>query len=225
VLTAVPVIAGAARLTELTSGAKVTPENARFFGSPVPIVTHIVGATLFCVLGAFQFAPGFRRRRLGWHRAAGRLLVVSGLAAALSGMWMTLFYDLPAHDGTLLAGFRLVSGSIMVTSIVLAFAAIRRRNIASHRAWMMRGYAIAMAAGTQVLTNVPWFLLVGDPGTFTRAMLLAAGWMINLAVAEWIIRRRPARPTRAGARTGTRTRTGTGTGTGTGTIVPGLAGR
>jgi hypothetical protein len=85
----------------------------------------------------------------------------------------------------------------MVVSLVLGFAAIRRRDIARHRAWMIRGYAIALGAGTQVLTNVPWLLFVRKPEGLSRALLMAAGWVINVGVAEWIIRRRitPARLT------------------------------
>ncbi|GAA3445696.1 membrane protein [Planomonospora venezuelensis] len=184
-------IAGAVRLTELAGGAAITPENARFFAAPLPVVLHIVGVSLYSVLGAFQFAAGFRRRRPGWHRAAGRVLVPAGLVAALSGLWMTLFYPLPAGDGDLLSAIRLVFGSAMALAIVLGLAAIRRRDVARHRAWMIRGYAIGLGAGTQVLTHVPWFLVLGTPGEFPRAMLMAAGWVINLAVAEWVIRRRP----------------------------------
>ena len=44
------------------------------------------------------------------------------------------------------------SGSAMLVTIVLAFAAIRRRDIARHRAWMIRSYAIGLVAGTQVFT-------------------------------------------------------------------------
>jgi hypothetical protein len=62
---------------------------------------------------------------------------------------------------------------------------------------MIRGYAIGMGAGTQFLTHVPWILLLGTPGELPRALLMGAGWVINIAVAEWIIRRRPARPARA----------------------------
>ncbi|ADJ47930.1 hypothetical protein AMES_6105 [Amycolatopsis mediterranei S699] len=189
-LSAVPVAAGSARVAELTGGARVTADNARFFAMPLPVVLHIFGASIFCVLGAFQFVPSLRRRRPRWHRVAGRVLVPCGLIAALSGLWMTLFSELPPGDGDLLTVFRLFFGTAMAVSIVLATVAIRRRDVRRHRVWMTRGYAIGLGAGTQVLTHVPWTLLVGVPGEFTRAMLMAAGWVINLAVAEWALRRR-----------------------------------
>lgn len=224
-LAAVPVLAGAVRMAELTSGAEVTPENARFFAAPVPVLLHIVGATLFCVLGAFQFVPGLRRRGRGWHRTAGRLLVPAGLVAALSGLWMTLFYPQPAGDGDLLTGFRLLFGSAMVGCIVLGFAAVLRRNFVRHRAWMIRGYAIGQGAGTQALTHLPWMLFLGMPGETGRALLVAAGWVINLAVAEWIIRgRRTVRTLRS--TTGAGTGAGIGAGAGIGiAAVSGSAGR
>lgn len=196
-LSAVPVIAGAARTAELTTGATVTPDNARFFASPAPVLVHIIGASLYCLLGAFQFAPSFRRRRPGWHRLAGRLLIPCGLAAALSGVWMALFYPRPPIDHVLVTPMRLVFGTAMFCCIALGVAAIRRRDIARHRAWMARGYAIGLGAGTQVLTHLPWMLLAGQPSGVGRALLMLAGWVINLAVVEWALRRRPTRPTRS----------------------------
>jgi len=192
VLSAVPVIAGSVRLAELGGGAEITPENARFFASPLPVVLHIVSASLYSLLGAFQFAPGFRRRRRGWHRAAGRLLIPCGLVAALSGLWMSHFYPWPPYDGEILYGLRLIFGTAMFLSILLGAIAVRRRDFTQHGAWMLRGYAIGLGAGTQVLTHLPWVLFLGAPDELTRALLMGAGWVINLAVAEWIIRRRPA---------------------------------
>jgi uncharacterized membrane protein len=192
-LSVVPVLAGAARVAQLAGGAQVTPENARFFAAPLPVVVHIFSASVYCVLGAFQFAPGLRRRSLGWHRAAGRLLVPCGLAAALSGLWMTLFYPQPPGDGDLLTCFRLVFGAAMLLSIGLGFAAVRRRDIVRHRAWMVRAYAIGLGAGTQVLTHLPWILIVGKPDELSRALLMLAGWVINLAVAELALLRRPGK--------------------------------
>jgi uncharacterized membrane protein len=197
VLSIIPVAAGAARVTELTLGAEVTPDNARFFASPLPVVLHIFSASLYSILGAFQFARGLRRRHHRWHRAAGWLLVPSGLIVALSGLWMTLFYPWPEGDGELLYGLRLLFGSAMVLSILFGVAAIRRRDYVRHGAWMTRAYVIGLGAGTQVLTHLPWFLLFGAPEELPRALLMGAGWVINLAVAEWIIRRRKSLPKRA----------------------------
>jgi uncharacterized membrane protein len=196
VLVAIPLAVGALRLTQLAGGAEITPANARFFASPLPVVLHIVSAGVYAILGAFQFVTGFRRRRPGWHRAAGRLLVLCGLLVGLSGLWMTLFY--PGANGTsaLLYALRLLFGSAMVVSIVLGFAAIRRGDVIGHRGWMMRGYAIGLGAGTQVLTLLVGELILGPPGELSRAILMGAGWVINLAVAEWAIRKRPAAPAR-----------------------------
>ena len=58
---------------------------------------------------------------------------------------------------------------------------------------MTRGYAIGLGAGTQVFTFLPWTLLFGVPGEAMHAVLMGAGWVINLAVAEIVIRRRDAR--------------------------------
>jgi hypothetical protein len=189
VLSFIPFAAGAVRVVGLASGAEITPENARFFAVPLPVVLHIISACLFCILGAFQFAPGFRRRRPGWHRRAGRLLVLCGLVAGLSGLWMTQFYPLRPHlQGDLLYGFRFVFGSAMVLSIALGLAAILRRDIARHRAWIIRGYAIGQGAGTQALTALLWLPIFGAPNELTSEVLMGAGWAINLVVAEWIIR-------------------------------------
>ena len=193
-LSALPIGYGVVRLAELAGGAEVTPQNARFFAAPVPVVLHILSASVFCILGAFQFASAIRRRRPGWHRAAGRLLVPAGLVAALSGLWLTQFYPPVDNDGPLLYGMRLVMGSAMAVFICLGLAAIRRLDIAQHRAWMMRGYAIGLGAGTQALTHVPYFLFEGIQGELSRALAMGAGWAINLAVAEWIIRRGVAHP-------------------------------
>jgi uncharacterized membrane protein len=188
-LSLVPAIAGTVRLAQLAGGAEITPENARFFAAPLPVVLHIPAVVVYSILGAFHFSPGFRRRHRSWHRAAGRILAVCGLVAALSGLWMAHVYPWPAGDGEVVYVERLVFGTAMVLSIFLGLYAIKRRDFASHGAWMIRAYAIGLGAGTQVLTHLPWFLLMeGKPGELPRAVMMGAGWVINVVVAEWIIR-------------------------------------
>lgn len=194
-LSLVPALAGSARLAQLAVGAEVTPGNARFFAAPVPVVLHILGAVTYSILGAFQFSPGFRRRRRGWHRAAGKVLVPAGLLVAMTGLWMAHFYPWPQGDGQVLYVERLVFGSAMLLSIILGIDAIRRRDFSAHGEWMIRAYAIGLGAGTQVLTHLPWFILVdGTPGELPRAVMMGAGWVINLVAAEWFIQNRVTRP-------------------------------
>ncbi len=194
----IPMLGGALRLAELGGGAEITPDNARFFASPVPVVVHALTVSVYSVLGAFQFAPGFRRRRPEWHRMAGRLLVLCGLLGALSGLWMTVFYPKPADVGALLTGVRLVFGTAWAVFILLGVAAIRRRDVTGHRAWMIRGFAIGLGAGTQAVTLTAWLVAVGTPDRLSKAFLMLAAWLVNLAVAEWIIRR-SVKPTRVAA--------------------------
>jgi uncharacterized membrane protein len=180
-------------MTQLASGADVTPDNARFFASPMPVLLHIPAAVVFSILGALQFSASFRRRHRTWHRIAGRVLVPSGLIVALSGLWMAHFYPWPAGDGVGVYIERLVFGSAMLASLMLGIDAIRRRNFALHGEWMTRSYAIGLGAGTQVLTHLPWFLFAETkPGELPRAVMMGAGWIINVVVAELVIRRQRA---------------------------------
>jgi len=159
-------------------------------------VLHIASSIVFSLLGAFQFSADLRRTRPRWHRHAGRVLVLVGLVAAVSGLWITVSYP-KFEGGELLYALRLFFGSAMVVCLVLGLVAIRRRNVAQHRAWITRGYAIGLGAGTQFVLHVPWLLIFGKPETLSKALLMGAGWVLNLVVAEWSLRsrRRPVRST------------------------------
>lgn len=193
-LATVPVIAGSLRLVELSGGAATMPSNARFEATPLPVVIHIVSAIVFALVGAFQFSRRLRRRHRGWHRRAGRVVMVAGLGVALSALWLNQFFPREGATREVLYPIRVLFGVALVLTIALGFSAARRRNFARHRAWMIRSYAIGLVAGTQVFT-----LGFGEPifgtGDLATAFLLVAAFGINLAVAEWAIRKRPRRRT------------------------------
>jgi len=196
----IPVLGGAGRLVEVLGGPEVLPTDVRFAASPVPLVVHIVAAVGYALLGVFQFSARLRRSHPGWHRRAGRLLVALGLAVALSGLWMTLLFPRKAGTGDLLYVFRLLASSGMGVSIILGLAAIRSRDIARHRAWMTRAYALALGAGTQAFT-VGFGEAVFGSGVVRTDLMMGAGWVINVVVAEWVIRRPAVRRAKR-ARTG-----------------------
>jgi len=204
-LSAIPLTAGALRLVQLAGGPAMIPADVRFTGHAAPLVVHIVGVAVYALGGALQVVPRLRRRHPVWHRRAGRVVAFAGLLVAGSALWMTLAYAQKPGTGDLLYALRLVLGSAMAAALVLGVAAARRRDIAAHRAWMLRAYAIGLAAGTQAFTEGIGGALLGT-GQLAGDLAKAAGWVINLAVVEWIIRR-PATSGRAPRRRATPPRT------------------
>ncbi|MDJ0324209.1 DUF2306 domain-containing protein [Cryobacterium sp. PH31-AA6] len=180
-LSALPVLGGALRLSELTG------ENPTI-ASPVPLIGHVVGMSVFCLVGAFQFSPALRMRRM-WHRTAGRGLIPAGFIAALSSLWLAVFFGGPS-DEFALAMVRLVFGAWMTGFLVMGVIAIRRRDFASHGAWLTRAYAIAVSGGTQALVFALWSIIIGEVDTLGETLLVAAAFVINSVAAELIIVRR-----------------------------------
>ncbi|CAN5301441.1 hypothetical protein BH09SUM1_BH09SUM1_10830 [soil metagenome] len=106
------------------------------------VLTHGISAVIVLLVGPWQFFPGFRARFPLWHRLAGRVYLLGVLVGAISGFRMGLM----AYGGTaarvsfcLLATLWLATGGI-------ALAMILRRNVAAHRRWMVRNFALTFAA-------------------------------------------------------------------------------
>ena len=190
VISAIPLAAGIARLVGLTGNPEISTENARFVAAPFPVIVHVLSASLFSILGAFQFSSGLRQRNPGWHRVSGRIVVTSGIFTALTGLWMTVMYPIPPElQGGLLCAVRVFVSVAMLHSIFLAVAAVKQGDIATHRAWMIRAFALGQGAGMQVVVLLPWMLLIGQPSMLQRDVLMSLAWLINLLVAEMAIQR------------------------------------
>ena len=187
----VPIIGGLARLGGLFSGDPVAPRDVRFVQSPGPIVVHIFAATIYSLMGAFQFSEGVRRRWPRWHARAGRVLAALGLLSALSGMAMAVGVDIPrSMQGPLLMLVRVLVGVAMSAAIVLGVRAILRRDVPGHEAWMIRAYALGQGAAAQVLwLGVP-SIFVGEVLGLPRDILMTLAWLGNAMLAEWVVRRR-----------------------------------
>jgi uncharacterized membrane protein len=198
VLAAIPVTSGVLRLVQLAGGPPIMPADQRFTVSPAAVVLHVLASAVFALAGAFQFLPRLRSRGRSWHRRAGRVVAAAGLLVAGSALWLTLGYTPKPGTGDLLHLARLVVASATAASLLLGVAAIRRRDLTAHRAWMLRAYALGLGAATQVFTEGFGGALFGT-GVLASDLEKIAGWVLNLLLAEYVIRRRaphtPQHPT------------------------------
>lgn len=185
---AMPLTFAAIRALQFLGVVEIMPPVA---GSvAIPVAIHIGGALIYATLGAFQFSASLRRRWPLWHRLAGRLTFAAGMLVALSALWLTLGYLTMSVGGILLAAFRVVVGSTMALSLALGLSAIVRRDVARHRAWMIRAFALGLGAATQMIILTIGELVAGAPvGELARAGLMGLAWGINAVAAEWVIRR------------------------------------
>lgn len=188
-----PLTFGALRTLQLAGIANVMPPVAG--GLALPLLLHIGGAAVYALLGAFQFSATIRRRWPAWHRVAGLIALAAGAIVALSALWLTAWYATTTLSGIVLAGFRIAFATGLLASLTLGLVAIRRRNFARHREWMIRAYALALGAATQMIVLMLAEIVIGGPpGDLARSLLMGLAWTINLAFAEWLIRRRRTMP-------------------------------
>lgn len=160
------------------------------------LYVHVVSASLALVLGPWQFVARLRRRRPGVHRAIGRVYLGAVGVAAVSSLVM-----LPVNSAGLtgVAGFGALAALWVVTG-VRGLRAIRRGDVASHQAWMLRSYALTFAAVTLRLWTGALIgaqaAVIGpdlDPeAAFATAYAVVPFlcWLPNLVVAELLVRRR-----------------------------------
>ncbi|WP_395790686.1 DUF2306 domain-containing protein [Aquimonas sp.] len=152
------------------------------------LLSHIFGAGCALLIGPWLWLSGLRRRRPALHRWLGRVYLICGVAIGGSGgllLALTAQGGVPARLGFFcLASAWLLSG-------VIAFVRVRAGDFVDHRRWMLRNYALSLAA---VSLRV-WMALSGLLGVeFEQAYPVAAWlcWLPNLWVAEWYLRRSAA---------------------------------
>ncbi|MGL4405404.1 MAG: DUF2306 domain-containing protein [Notoacmeibacter sp.] len=182
-----PIVMSSIRLFEIASGPVETADNARFLVMPIQIYLHGGGGVLYLILGAFQFSQLLRMRFPKWHRWNGRVAVIAGALAALSAVWMTETMPQEPFNPHEVYGFRILFGLAWFWCLALGLYAAINRDIASHRAWMMRAYAIAIGASTTAIIQGVWFVFYGMPSPKVFALATGAAWVINLIVVQRII--------------------------------------
>jgi uncharacterized membrane protein len=166
----------------------------RLLTVPAAVYLHLGASALAIAIGPFQFLASIRARALGLHRWMGRLYATAVLLGGLSGFALATMSQggLPAH-----IGFALLACAWLFTT-GSAYVAIRRGDVANHRRWMTRSFALTLAAVT-LRIYVPVSLLLGVPFELGYPAIAWLCWVPNLAIAEWrFVGRTRGRPAVAG---------------------------
>lgn len=184
------VLFGALQLNIIQQGPPAVPDefvSMQYFATPIPIVLHIVSGIILNLMAPFQFARTFRRRWPAWHRWSGRLLLISGVLAALSALWMNHFF--PAYGGMLKYTGIVVNSVGMIVAFGLSLRLVLSGDIPRHRSWMMRAIAFGLGPATQRLFILPYFFAFGIPSDLVIGVVVWLGFVLNLAVVEWVLMR------------------------------------
>ena len=143
------------------------------------LIPHTLAGIFALVIGPINFSSRIRQRHLTLHRVLGRIYAISVLVGAFTGI--ALAAGRPGLPGTSMQA----AAWIVCTTAALMTA--RNRQIAQHRQWMSRSYAVTLTfVSSRVLNLWPrYWSHLGDTLSavgviaFTLASLLVVDIALN----------------------------------------------
>jgi uncharacterized membrane protein len=119
--------------------------DAEFARRPILTLIHIIPGFLFMVLGPLQFVPQIRARYIQFHRWSGRVFIIASVVIGVSALQMAFSMSIGGANETAATTLFAI---VFLFTLGKAFYHIRCREIAQHREWMIRSFAIGLAVAT-----------------------------------------------------------------------------
>ena len=180
-------VAGYAMFHTATGFVHLPLKNPMF--SPYGLQTHIAAAAVAMLLGPFQFLKYLRTKFRRIHRWSGRIYIAACLVGGVAGGVIAL-----SSTAGLVAGAGFFSLAILwLLTTGMAWTSALRRDFTSHENWMIRSFALTLAAVTLRL-YLPMIFIFDLEFVAAYTVIAWIAWVPNLIVAElWIAMRRPKR--------------------------------
>lgn len=121
-----------------------------------PLHAHVIVVVPWAILGALQFIPAIRAYNIDFHKAFGRIYLLFCLGISITGIIMA-----PYSFGGDLAG-QLATFTLFLSFVVcftMGFISIKRKQIQTHREWMMRSYGVGVSV-LVIRIFMPLFLVI-----------------------------------------------------------------
>lgn len=173
--------------------AELARVDGKFAAHPLLTLWHVLPGGVFLLFAPLQFSTWIRNRHIRFHRWSGRILLPAALVSVLPGLY---FGILIPYGGLGEAAAILVFGGLFLIAICRAFLAIRRHQVARHREWMIRVFAIAIAISTVRIVAAVLDVALTPAGLRPPDLFVLSlwtGWVITLGGAELWIRYTRAR--------------------------------
>jgi uncharacterized membrane protein YozB (DUF420 family) len=181
--------------------------SAQALGNPrgVPwLFIHVAGSVVALVLGSLQFLPALRKSARPPHRWTGRAYVLGCLVGGGAGLILAPgSYAGPIAS----AGFASLA-VVWIAVTLLGWRAAVQGRFDEHRRWMIRSWALTLAAVTLRL-YLPLVMILDLPFLPWYRAISFLAWAPNLMAAELWLRRSRSQPSSPGLRN-TRRWPGTG---------------
>ena len=139
------------------------------------LIPHTLAGIFALVIGPFNFSSRIRQRHLKFHRVLGRIYIISVFIGAATGV--ALASGRPGLPGTSMQA----AAWIVCTTAALITA--RNRQIAQHRQWMVRSYAVTFTFVTSRVLNL-WPRYWSHLGDTLAAVGVIAFTLASLLVVD-----------------------------------------
>ena len=145
--------------------------------------THVLFGPIALLTGVFQFAPKFRAKNLSLHRLLGKIYVIACILGGIAGFYIAWF----SYSWLATIGFVGLALFWLYTT-TKAYLTIRKKEIAAHRVWMYRSFALTLSA---VALRIYLGLMFGFTDWSTETKFSILGWICwvpNLIIVEAMLR-------------------------------------
>jgi uncharacterized membrane protein len=170
-------------------------QKARMFEIAAIGYAHTLGGMIATLIGPFQFLGAVRRRYPVVHRWLGRVYLGCVFVSGLAGLYLS-----PGSYASNTLGIAFIALALAwLFTGGKAYLTIRAGDVAAHRRWMVRNYALTYAAVTLRL-QMPLLIVLGGLSPIVALNIVGwTCWVPNLLIVEaWFRRRRlAAAPSRA----------------------------
>jgi uncharacterized membrane protein len=147
------------------------------------LLVHVICGITATLIGPFQFIPAIRANVPRLHRSLGKIYIGCVVLSTFVSFYLVSTAGLGIIYDTGLA----VLGIVWLSSTLMAWLCIRKRNIGMHREWMIKSYVLTLSFVT--FRFVEDLLARGGIGDFAGRKILMAwcSWAIPFFVTVLVL--------------------------------------